>query len=121
MRGRPFVLAVNLNGSIVNGVDDMNNDLISRSALVADIEDTVVISARNTISTEMRGVRKTIGRIEAAPAVDAVEVVRCGECIYRGSEAPIPGFAYCKLYKCAKDFDGYCDDGERGGNETDRR
>ena len=41
-------------------------DLISRSALLADIEDTVVISARNTISTEMRGIRKVVDRIEAA-------------------------------------------------------
>lgn len=64
------------------------NDLISRSALLADIEDTVVISARNTISTEMRGIHKVTDRIKAASAVDAVEIGSCEGCMWENRERP---------------------------------
>ena len=51
----------------------MNNDLISRSALLADIEESVVFSVKDgQPSAEIRGANKITDRIKAAPAVDAV-------------------------------------------------
>lgn len=96
----------------------MDNDLISRSALLADIEDTVVISARNTKSAEMRGIHKVTDRIEAAPAVDAVEVVRCGACEKRETtECALSYFVFddfdveIRFLDVPDDF--YCPYGER--------
>lgn len=51
----------------------MNGDLISRRALLADIEESVVFSVKNgQPSAEIRGANKITDRIKAAPAVDAV-------------------------------------------------
>lgn len=49
----------------------MNNDLISRSALVKSIKTTVSDKAVKALA---------LVKVNTAPAVDAVEVVRCGEC-----------------------------------------
>ena len=57
------------------------NDLISRFALLSDIKESIVFSQRSgETSTEMRGAHKVTDRIKAAPAVDAVAVVRCKDC-----------------------------------------
>ena len=92
----------------------MNNDLISRSALLSDIEDTVVVSARNTKSAEMRGIHKVTNRIKAAPTVDAVEVVRCTECEYYENEECVNPYIFTSdgahLYTKPQDF---CSYGER--------
>lgn len=90
----------------------MENDLISRSALLADIEEAVVVSARNTTSAEIRGVNKVVDRIKAAPAVDAVEVVRCTECQYMKIKA---GLCYCKVWQGYNGMgsEGFCSYGER--------
>ena len=50
----------------------MDNDLISRSALLEDIEESVVFTVRSgQPSAEVRGANKIVNRINAAPAVDA--------------------------------------------------
>lgn len=51
---------------------------------------------------------------------DAVEVVRCKDCIYIDSETNIPGFVYCNFHDSTKDFDGYCDEGERRDDVAER-
>lgn len=57
------------------------DDLISRKALLEDISESVVFSVRSgETSAELRGAHKITDRINAAPAVDAVEVVRCAKC-----------------------------------------
>lgn len=72
----------------------------------------MVISARNTISTEMRGIRKVVDRIKAAPTVDAVEVVRCTECQYMKIKA---GVCFCKVWQGynGMSYEGFCSYGER--------
>lgn len=50
----------------------MTNDLVSRSALIAALENEKIRIAIDKV--------KMFGLIEAAPAVDAVEVVRCKDC-----------------------------------------
>lgn len=62
----------------------MKNDLISRSALLdelkqqRDLETEIFTSAVNDGITT--GIRVAIQLTKAAPAVDAVEVVRCAKC-----------------------------------------
>ena len=70
------MLAVNLNGSIVNGVGDMNNDLISRSA---------ILERETYMFDEALGWTACIltEDIKDTPAVDAVPVVRCKECEHK--------------------------------------
>lgn len=58
----------------------MMADYIDRAVLRKDLTESVVFTARNELSAELRGARKIINRIEAAPTVDAVPVVRCGDC-----------------------------------------
>ena len=51
--------------------------------------------------------------IKNAPTVDAVPVVRCGECIYRDTE-----MMYCGMVDLIrKNDDWYCADGERRDDE----
>ena len=57
-------------------------DLIDRNALLADIAASVVFSGRTSRNDEIHGAIKVIARIEAAPTVDAVEVVQCRGCKY---------------------------------------
>ena len=66
----------------------MNDDLISRSALLADLREKGFLPAI---------VQRAI---ERAPAVDAVEVVRCRECKYHHwGQEPCHGkiVHYCEL------------------------
>lgn len=56
--------------------------------------------------------------IEKAPTIDAVEVVRCRECIHRDSSyCPMRHEYYCDFGDYAKkdytEDDGYCDQGEK--------
>lgn len=58
-------------------------EYIERGALLRDISETVMFSVKGgaeTPTSEMRGARKVIGRIEAVPVADVVEVVRCSQC-----------------------------------------
>lgn len=92
-------------------------DLIDRAALFADIDETVVYSGRIGTNAEMRGANKIINRIKAAPAVDAVEVVRCGECVMRSKESD--NAVCCKLlHDLVMPKTGFCNYGRRS-HETD--
>ena len=84
----------------------MDNDLISRSALI----DSLGASDRDIYCREI---------IEDAPAVDAVPVVRCQDCIHLYSLMDCP-LAYVDKQMgivSARDVDFFCKDGER--KETD--
>lgn len=91
----------------------MDNDLISRSALLADAEKCgVMLSSSMSPSDEEIGARKVIYAIVSAPSVDAVEVVRCTECQYMKIKA---GLCYCKVWQGYNDMgsEGFCNYGER--------
>ena len=85
----------------------MTNDLISRSALLelyADTED-IHFAVYNVPIPVVRQ------NILDAPAVDAVEVVRCRDCVRYE-------FGFCMrsiLY--SKDPNGFCESGDRRGDE----
>lgn len=85
----------------------MNNDLISREALLEAIRTDV---APFTLSMVFR-------HIHSAPAVDAVEVVRCKDCKYykKGScelHSVWPD-EYSTGYDYRPDDDDFCSYGER--------
>lgn len=103
----------------------MNDDLISRSALLQNISETIVISARETGSAEARGIRKVLDRIEAVPSVDAVEVVRCKDCKHKGwIQEPCHGKSvdFCHVWdSCINSPEKcFCSYGERKNNAADR-
>lgn len=108
-------------------------ECIEREALLHDIEQSVVYTAREKItSAEMRGAHKIIERIKCAPAVEPIyirepttksefkrmaaqlgyeQVVHCMDCEYKES---IEGYGnnggYCVLHSSA--CAGYCGDGK---------
>ena len=92
----------------------MENDLISRSALG--------IGKCNTEAFENKayadGWNSAIAIIENAPAVDAVEVVRCGECKHYRPQKPIISRNGNVKYCCRSSYvkvkaDDFCSYGER--------
>lgn len=57
------------------------------------------------------------------PAVDAVEVVRCEKCVYRGQYLMCPMFFYCQETGETRDFtrdNGFCHRGVKKGQEEER-
>ena len=59
--------------------------------------------------------------LEDVPTVDAVPVVRCGECKhYRDGDQEHPDCGYCKRLICGTVVpDYYCADGERKDDESE--
>lgn len=97
-------------------------DLISRSALIEELKAQRGIKytrVYNIINTAIdKGIEIAIRSIEAAPAVDAVEVVRCGECEKRETtECALSYFVFddfdveVRFLDVPDDF--YCPYGER--------
>ena len=52
--------------------------------------------------------------IDAAPTVDAVEVVRCRECKYH-EDTHVTGFEHCCLYGLTMRYNDFCSYGKRDG------
>ena len=88
----------------------MENDLISRSALKDEILSWCVCITKPSLLSK----DDTMYIVENAPTVDAVEVVRCGNCIHRVykeiGDCEIGG---CELLGVALPCDFYCAEGER--------
>lgn len=64
-------------------------EYIERKALLQDIVETVVFSTKTgERNSEIKGARKVIGRIQAMPAADVQEVIRCKDekCVICNSE-----------------------------------
>lgn len=91
----------------------MNNDLISRSGLL-DSFDVCKVTEYDESGCGVEYEAVSVKAIEAAPAVDAVEVVRCRDCEHR-SPSPFghPHLRWCKILgdHCSLDF--YCGFGKR--------
>lgn len=84
----------------------MQNDLISRSALKKDLLDRSFFPA----------IVKTA--LEKAPAVDAVEVVRCKDCKWALPNEASNDWVNCgNCFETAQRKDWYCADGERRGED----
>ena len=55
-------------------------------------------------------IRYIVDALKAVPSVDAVIVVRCGECKHRDKMMP-----FCLLFKTVTEDNGYCYKAEREG------
>lgn len=66
---------------------------------------------------DRRGVETCIAVLESEPIIDAVEVVRCKDCIrrYDTDECPMCFLSEGQYYEFTRD-DGFCDRGERKDN-----
>ena len=100
----------------------MNNDLISRSALLEELSKGTIITDDMYSEGIMAGVDYAIKKIEAAPAVDAVEVVRCKDCKcgkYPDSTKLVGKYVNCALYDPMPLMrsDDFCSYGERRADE----
>lgn len=90
----------------------MNNDLISRSALLEQecfMDDDNGFRCSVVLSTDIR----------RAPAVDAVELVRCKDCIHSNAAGCSEGFTWCDKYDHGVTDDFYCKTGERRPDNAD--
>lgn len=91
----------------------MRTDLISRSAAIDVLQELVDMeTCGNTMSNIGFGLSMAIGRLISAPAVDAVPVVRCKDCLYA---APTYGNNYIRCAIWGEDIknDKYCFCGKR--------
>ena len=56
--------------------------------------------------------------VNLQPTVEAVEVVRCKECIHWDTDwETLPGFHYCPMVDGLKNGEWFCADGERREDE----
>ncbi len=93
------------------------SDLISRKALVK-----VILAVRDRIPRNWNagewlrgGLHKALRAVETAPAVDAVEVVRCKDCKHRGDGYACPMY-FAHMHCEDDDFtsdDGFCERGAK--------
>ena len=64
----------------------MTNDLISRSALLDELQEELDFDSPMYFEEQNKlidtGLRIAVKNVKRQPAVDAVEVVRCKECVY---------------------------------------
>lgn len=86
----------------------MQNDLISRVALL-----DAMPKKDELFSYDVRRV------ICDAPAVDAVEVVRCSECRHHDLSAAPEGMVYCFQWDICVSDGGFCHCGEMDGGAED--
>lgn len=85
----------------------MNNDLISRSALIAEFERIYAEHYKCTVYQFIHDIFKAMfRRLKNAPSVDAVEVVRCKDCIRCGFCGDATNLEVMGFY-------GYCSRGKR--------
>ena len=64
------------------------------------------------------GIMKAIYAVKELPTVDAVEVVRCRDCLWANTNlfAKELGIVYCNNYGKRKKQDDFCSEGERRGD-----
>lgn len=101
----------------------MSSDLISRSALLElsknerDIAHSKVLKGGGIFWIGVRGALSwCIEKLIEAPSVDAVEVVRCEECIKKKAGDV---WNMCYVWETGVPNDGFCFKGERKDNATD--
>lgn len=91
----------------------MNDDLISRSALLKEFE-KIENKCSPSWSLIFAGMKQIV---QNAPDVDAVQVVRCKDCgYYKGGCCDLHSVyadGYTSGYNCMPDDDDFCSLGER--------
>lgn len=95
----------------------MNNDLISRSALLAKMKALDIWHETEYQEGYFDGFNDGIAEVEEAPAVDAVEVVRCKDCIHY-EKTMLYSECWHELGMINVYDDCYCSRGERRDDGT---
>ena len=94
----------------------MNEDLISRSALMKKLGERAR-KYEYSECTELT-IYEDMHEVKTAPAVDAVEVVRCKDCKHGDIDDPVfPCQYYCHMGHMWNDAYHFCADGERRDDE----
>ena len=87
------------------------DDLISRSALFEKIQPVDFLYGDDE-APAYSGMAVSAGDIESAPAVEAVEVVRCYKCKQsERMESPFGTVVHCHCWNKTVDYDGFCYEG----------
>lgn len=96
------------------------SDLISRSALLETYKNWLPQLTKPEDAGDKNGVETCIAVLELAPAVDAVEVVRCEDCKYNEQVTAPKGYVYCSRWDIGTVDNGFCHMGAkmRGDNDA---
>ena len=86
----------------------MNNDLISRSALIEYFKDLERALAKARCFNAADAIQGAVKKIKTAPAVDAEPVIRCNVCKYYETDT-----GYCHMHDHGMDWDDFCSRGEK--------
>lgn len=93
------------------------SDLISREALLKSFDIARMVEYDETgCGVTRRAI--PVATIEAAPAIDAVPVVRCKEC-EQGSICMIANRVWCEEFDRPVPYDGYCHYGAKMDAQED--
>lgn len=95
----------------------MSFDLISRSALLEEISKCTIIPDDLYSMGIMAGVDAIKKKVENAPAVDAVEVVKCRDCKYRDPENHHCDHGTGTMIYFPRKPDDFCSYGERRADD----
>lgn len=95
------------------------NDLISRSALLEELSKGTIITDDLYGMGIMAGNDHAMKKIKAAPAVDAVAVVRCKDCAWCKKPFPeyFPQMLECMRFDMEVAADEFCSRSERRADE----
>jgi hypothetical protein len=91
-----------------------NGDLISRSALIAEHCSGCDVLADGLCDYDVCG---SVQLMMEAPAVDAVVVVRCKDCVWGIVSARNPLIKWCNKHATHFRDNDFCSYGERRGND----
>lgn len=91
--------------------DSGMDDLISRAAAISEVMRTVDAHKHEIFHGELLHYTGIKAMLEALPAVDAVPVVRCRDCMYWKSDMLTHFWKPCDVVSTDKDW--YCPCGKR--------
>ena len=87
----------------------MKDDLISRSALLEKIQPVDFLYGDDE-APAYSGMAVSAGDIESAPAIDAVEVVRCKDCKFCKKHPTAEGYKLCTNFKWNNEYHPFTED-----------
>lgn len=89
----------------------MENDLISRSALLGELQEELEFDTPSYTEEQNKfvntGLRIAVRNVKRQPAVDAVPVVRCKDC-NGWMQFSVPAVGHCSPLCMTTDADDYC-------------
>lgn len=89
------------------------SNLIDRDALLEELAEDIEW-AQEEGQKEIFGLKLAKKRVKKSPAIDAANVVRCGECQHRRKPLyPHPSLVWCPLIEHHRSPDWFCADGRR--------